>query len=143
MTVLSDREIAALEEALDDEYQAFTTYDQIVADFGAVRPFVNIRDAEARHVDALLSLFDRYRLPAPGNRWAGRVKRYRDLREACADAVEAEIANATLYERLTSSTARRDLLEVFARLRDASQYRHLPAFRRCLRRRADRLEGEA
>jgi hypothetical protein len=134
MTGLNDREIAALREALDDEYHAFSTYDQVVADFGEVRPFINVRGAEARHIDALLGLFDRYGLPAPANPWATRVKRYQRLRDACEDAVEAEIANGALYDRLMASTTRPDLLAVFANLRDASQDRHLPAFQRCVSR---------
>jgi hypothetical protein len=34
----SDTEIAALHEALDDEYRAWATYDQVIADHGAVQP---------------------------------------------------------------------------------------------------------
>jgi hypothetical protein len=106
----------------------------VVADFGEIRPFVNIRGAEARHIDALLGLFERHHLPAPANPWPGRVKRYSRVRDACADAVEAEIANGALYDRLMARTTRPDLLAVFARLKEASQDRHLPAFRRCLDR---------
>jgi hypothetical protein len=134
MAELDDREVAALRKALDDEYHAFSTYDQVVADFGEVRPFVNVRRAEARHIDALLRLFSRYGVPPPANRWSGHVKRYQRVCDACEDAVEAEIANAALYDRLMASTTRPDLLAVFANLRDASQDRHLPAFRRCVGR---------
>lgn len=134
MTGLNDREVAALREALDDEYHAFSTYDQVVADFGEVRPFINIRGAEARHIDALLGLFGRYNVHPPTNPWPGKVKRYQTVSDACADAVQAEIANGALYERLMASTTRPDLLAVFANLRDASQERHLPAFERCVRR---------
>jgi hypothetical protein len=134
MTGLNDREVAALREALDDEYHAFSTYDQVVADFGEVRPFINIRGAEARHIGALLGLFGRYNVSPPANQWPGKVKRYQTVRDACADAVQAEIANGALYERLMTSTTRPDLLAVFANLREASQERHLPAFRRCLGR---------
>jgi hypothetical protein len=49
MTDLTENEIHALNEALDDEYRAWATYDQVIADFGAAAPFSNIRDAEARH----------------------------------------------------------------------------------------------
>jgi len=134
MSELTSVEIEALREALDDEYQAFATYDQVVSDFGEVRPFINIRDAEARHIEALLAIFRRHSLQAPANAWPGKVKRYRRLRDAFADAVDAEIANAALYERLMASTRRDELLTVFGNLRDASQERHLPAFRRCLGR---------
>jgi rubrerythrin len=134
MSGLNAAEIAALEEALDDEYHAFTTYDQVIADFGNVRPFSNIRDAEARHIGALLGLFHRYGREPPANRWVGRVKRYASLAEACADAVRAELDNAALYDRLLAATTRADLLAVFGNLREASQERHLPAFRRCVAR---------
>jgi hypothetical protein len=135
MTTLNEIETTALQEALDDEYHAWTTYDQVINDFGLVRPFSNIRDAEARHIEALLTLFDQYDLTPPPNTWPGRVDRYPSLRDACAAAVEAEIANAALYDRLLASTDRSDILMVFRNLRDASQARHLPAFRRCVERR--------
>ena len=100
-----------------------------------VRPFSNIRDAEARHIAALLSLCEQHGVAPPSNPWPGRVEQYPNLREACTAAVEAEIANAALYERLLASTDRSDILTVFRNLRDASQERHLPAFRRCVERR--------
>jgi hypothetical protein len=134
MTTLTEAEARALHDALDDEYHAWATYDQVIRDFGEVRPFCNIRDAEARHIRALIGLFGRYGIEVPPNPWPGGVRRYPDLRTACADAVEAEIANAALYDRLMASTRREDLLAVFRNLRDASQERHLPAFRRCCAR---------
>jgi hypothetical protein len=135
MIVINETENAALHEALDDEYHAWAIYDQVINDFGLVRPFSNIRDAEARHIDALLTLFHEYHLTPPPNPWPGKVDRYASIRDACAAAVEAEIANAALYERLLASTVRSDILTVFRNLRDASQERHLSAFRRCVERR--------
>jgi len=135
MAELDRGEVDALNEALDDEYQAWATYDQVIRDFGEVRPFINIRDAEARHIEALAGLFERYSLTLPANSWPGRVPRYASLREACEAGVAAEIANGSLYERLLSATERPDILAVFRRLQQASQQRHLPAFRRCVARR--------
>jgi len=131
MTDLTDGEIRALDEALDDEYQAWTTYDQVIADFGEVAPFRHIREAEARHIDALHTLFDGYGLAVPENRWPGRVPRFASLTDACAAGVVAEVANAALYDRLLSATQRPDVLGVFRRLQAASQERHLRAFERC------------
>jgi len=136
MTPLTPTEVHALEEALDDEYQAWSTYGQVIADFGEVRPFINIRDAEARHIEALLALFARYGLSAPANPWTGRVPRYASVREACEAGVAAEIANGALYERLLAATQRPDILAVFRNLQEASRQRHLPAFRRCAERSA-------
>jgi len=135
MSTLDESEISALHAALDDEYQAWATYDQVIRDFGLVRPFSNIRDAEARHIDALLGLFERYGVPVPTNPWPGRVERYPSLHEACVAAVAAEIANAALYQRLLASTTRPDILAVFGNLQEASQQRHLRAFQRCVERR--------
>lgn len=134
MSELAEGEISALHAAMDDEYQAWATYGQVVADFGEVMPFVNIRDAEARHIGALSVLFRAYGLPLPENTWPGRVPRFGSVQEACAAGIAAEVANAALYERLLAATRRTDILEVFQRLQEASQKRHLPAFRRCAER---------
>jgi hypothetical protein len=131
MTDLTDVEIRALNEALDDEYKAWATYDQVIADFGEIAPFNHIREAEARHIAALRTLFARYGLAVPENPWPGRVPRFASLTEACAAGVAAEIENAALYERLLSATRRADILGVFQRLQAASQERHLRAFERC------------
>jgi len=100
MSELSNSEISALHEVLDDEYQAWATYDQVIADFGEVMPFMNIRDAEARHIEALSALFRAYGLPLPENTWPSRVPCFGNVREACEAGVAAEVANAALYERL-------------------------------------------
>jgi hypothetical protein len=134
MSGLTSSEISALHDALDDEYQAWATYDQVIADFGDVMPFVNIRGAEARHIEALWALFRAYGLPIPDNAWPGKAPRFGTVREACAAGIAAEVANAALYERLLAATCRPDILMVFQRLQEASQHRHLPAFRRCAER---------
>lgn len=130
MDTLSEPEIRALHEALDDEYHAWSIYDQVIRDFGEVPPFINIRDAEARHAEALSALFARYALSVPENPWPGKVERYPSLQAACAAAVAAEIANGEMYERLLASTRRPDILAVLRNLQEASQQRHLPAFQR-------------
>lgn len=142
MNSLEDSEIAVLMEALDDEYQAWATYDQVLNDFGQVRPFVNIREAEARHIQALLSLFERYGVDVPSNYWPGKVERYASLRAACEAGVAAEIANGEMYERLIAQARQADIVEVLRRLQEASQRRHLPAFQRCTQRGAmDEADG--
>jgi hypothetical protein len=134
MTDLTQDEIHALSEALDDEYGAWATYDQVIADFGAAPPFSNIRDAEGRHIEALLALYRFYKLPIPPNPWPGKTPRYASLQEACAAGVAAEIANGELYGRLLAATARPDILTVFRNLQEASQQRHRPAVQRCAHR---------
>jgi len=131
MSLLTESEINALNEALDDEYHAWATYDQVIADFGEVPPFSNIREAEARHIGALYALFERYGLPVPDNPWQEKVERYASLQAACEAGVAAEIANGKMYDRLLATTQRPDILTVLRNLQEASQQRHLPAFQRC------------
>ncbi len=141
MSCLSESEVNALQEALDDEFKAWATYDQVIDDFGPIRPFINIRDSEARHIDALLRVFRNFGLTPPNNAWVGKTPHYKSVASACADAVQAEIDNADLYERIMQSSERPEILTVFRNLHDASQQRHLPAFRRCLQR--DRRQDSA
>lgn len=131
MNALSETEICALHEALDDEYRSWATYDQVITDFGEVPPFSNIRAAEARHIEALCTLFTRYGLPVPPNPWSGKVTRYANLQAACEASVADEIANGEMYERLLGTTQRPDILTVLRNLQEASQQRHLLAFQRC------------
>ena len=134
MSKLTQTEISALNEALDDEYRAWATYDQVITDFGQVRPFSNIRESEARHIEALSALFTRHGLPVPHNLWPGEVARYASLQAACEAGVAAEIENGALYERLLASTQRPDIRRVFRNLQEASQERHLSAFQRYAQR---------
>jgi len=136
MNKLNETEIRALNEALDDEYRAWATYNQVIADFSEVPPFSNIREAEARHIEALCTLFARYGLPVPENPWPGKVARYANLQAACEAGVAAEITNGEMYERLLGATQRPDILTVLRNLKEASQQRHLAAFRRCAQRAA-------
>lgn len=131
MDTLTKNDVKVLAEALDDEYKAYSTYDQVINDFGSVRPFSNIRDAEGRHIDALLRLYRKYGLPIPENPWPEKVPRYNSLLEACEAGVAAEIENGEMYERLLRDTQRDDIRIVLKNLQEASQQRHLPAFQRC------------
>jgi len=141
MTALNDTERQALESALDDEYRSHATYAQVIQDHGAVRPFVKIVDAEARHVSALLSVFDKYGIPAPANRWLGNVPRFASVQEACVAGVQGEIDNVAIYDRALKTTERTDILAVYHALRSASLDRHLPAFQRCATRGHERHGG--
>lgn len=128
---LSDSEIEALMLALDDEYKAWSVYDQVIADFGVARPFTSIQRAEENHISALVSLFDRYGLDVPENEWLGSVPAFDDLAAACEAGVEAEIENAALYDQLFSMVDNPDIIRVFTALQQASQDKHLPAFEQC------------
>jgi rubrerythrin len=132
----------ALAEALDDEYKAMATYEAVIAAFGPVRPFVNIVEAERRHADALLQLHETYDIEPQPNRWRGTITPPATLVEACAAGVAAEIENAELYDRLMAMVDLPDVLRVFTALRDASQQRHLDAFRRCVARQSGEMRAD-
>ncbi len=121
-----------MNEALNDEYLAWATYNQVIADFGEVVPFSNIRESEARHIQALCTLFVRYGLSIPDNPWLDKVEHYASLKAACEAGVTAEIANHEMYNRLLETTQREDILTVLRHLQNASQQRHLVAFQRCV-----------
>ena len=135
----------ALKEALDDEYKARATYRAVLAAFGDVRPFVNIVESEERHIGALRRLFERYGIEMPGDLWPSRISVPESLEAACATAVEGEIENRALYERLmVAAVGHPDVEETFRNLQSASQDNHLPAFERALEReRGGRGRGRA
>jgi hypothetical protein len=128
---LSESEVEALQMALEDEYKAWSVYEQVIADFGAVRPFTSIQRAEENHIAALVNLFEGYGLEVPANEWPGTVPTFDSLAEACEAGVQAEIDNAALYDQLFSMVDNPDLVRVFTALQRASQDQHLPAFELC------------
>lgn len=124
----------ALEEALDDEYRAEATYQAIIDKFGAVRPFINIIDAERRHAGMVKNQFSRLGIEPPENPYLGEIEAPESLQEACKNGVEAEIENIALYDRLLPKVSDPQIRETFGRLQAASRNNHLPAFRRCVAR---------
>jgi hypothetical protein len=128
---LTVREVEGLLLALNDEYHAWAVYDQVISDFGEVRPFPNIREAEATHIESLLRLFAIYEVPIPDNPWIGNVPSFDSPQAACAVGVEAEILNAALYDLLFTTTEREDIIIIYEALQRASQENHLPAFQSC------------
>ena len=119
--------ISALCEALEDEYRARATYREVIRAFGPARPFVNIVEAEERHVTALLTLFARLGIAPPADTWPARVKAPPSLRDACREGVKAEIENDAMYDRLLRQTEDPEARQVMQQLQRASRERHLPA----------------
>ena len=124
-----------LTEAINDEYKARATYRQVIRKFGEIRPFINIVEAESRHIDALLPLFDRYGVAVPEDDWLARIETPESIHDACQVGVEAEIQNGEMYDRLLKlSEGYPDIQYVLLRLQRASIENHLPAFQRCIER---------
>lgn len=121
-------------DALDDERKAEASYAAVIDKFGPVRPFSNIIEAEQRHASALERQLVRLGLTVPPNPWTGKVSAPATLSGACKSAVEGEIENIALYDRLIPMIDDPTARQVMQNLQAASRERHLPAFRRCLER---------
>lgn len=134
---LTDAQREAALTGLDDEYKAYALYEATIEKFGAVRPFVNIQKAEAQHIAAISAVLEADGAPIPSNPYLDGTKALPPLPatvgEVCAEGVQAEIDNYSLYdnELLPVATGNAELVQVFQSLRDASQFDHLPAFERC------------
>lgn len=121
-------------DALDDERKAEATYAAVIEKLGLVRPFSNIISAEGRHSRAIEKQMARLGLEIPENEWEGKGRAPASLAAACEMAVQAEIDNIALYDRLIPQIHDPAVRQVFENLQDASRSNHLPAFRRCLGR---------
>lgn len=123
----------ALNDAIQDEYKAHSTYEKVIGKFGSARPFSMIIRAEEKHISSLKALFDKYGLEIPENEWPGKIKAPGSLQEACRIGVEAEIANVKLYkdELIPIVEDYADIRTVFENLMNASNNNHLPAFEKC------------
>lgn len=122
-----------LGQAIDDEYKAYSTYEAVIKKFGSIRPFSMIIRAEEQHISSLKSIYDKYGLVAPQNSYSGKITAPSTLQLACKTGVEAEIANAALYqdELLPVVVDYPDITAVFTNLMNASQQKHLPSFEKC------------
>lgn len=123
----------ALLDALADERRAEATYKAAIAQFGDVRPFSNIVNAERRHEEFLIPLFDRYGIPVPENEITRSPSDVpATLTEACQAGIEGEKANIAMYDKFLEFVTEPQIREVFTYLRGASKDNHLPAFERCV-----------
>lgn len=118
--------------AVYDEFRAYETYTAIINKFGAVQPFVNIKEAEARHYSALIPLLEKYGVEVPINNWANKIEVPNSIIEACELGVAGEIQNIAMYDNLLQYTQELDIKDVLFKLQAASFNNHLPAFRNCV-----------
>lgn len=129
---LSSEAASALEPLLLDEYHAEAVYTRVITDLGPVQPFVNIREAEGRHAASLEAVYARYGLRLPDNPFSAEtVDGFASVAAACAAGVEAEIANAALYDTALEIDLPADVRQVVTSNRSASLDSHLPAFEQC------------
>lgn len=115
--------------AVYDEFKAYENYTAIINKFGAVQPFVNIKDAEAVHYSELIPLLQKYQVEVPINDWIDKLEIPNSYIEACELGVATEIKNIAMYDNLIQFTQDADIKDVLFRLQAASYNNHLPAFR--------------
>ncbi|UOY92586.1 DUF2202 domain-containing protein [Ectobacillus sp. JY-23] len=118
----------ALTYAIQDEYLAQARYEKIIAKFGAIQPFTQIKAAEQRHISALLTLFTTYNIAVPQDNAKQYVTTPSSLKEAFQAGVDGEIDNIAMYNKLSSLSLPSDVTAVMKQLGAASQ-NHLAAFK--------------
>jgi hypothetical protein len=131
-SALPSEVVNAMQAAILDEYAAYNLYQAVIEQFGPIRPFTNIKAAEAQHIEAWKQIFSQYAIPLPPVPVLEQKPQFATRFAACDAAADAEIANAKLYDNLLKAVSDYpDIVRVATALRDASQTRHLPAFQRC------------
>lgn len=131
LTPLSEAEAQALQEAILEEYGAYNLYQAVIDQFGSQLPFSRILRSEQQHFNALIKQAEKYGVEVPANPGLANPPVFSDLTAACQAGVDAEIADAALYDELMLVTTHSDLLRVYQRLQSASLNQHLPAFEAC------------
>lgn len=131
LTPLTEAEADALSRAILEEYGALNLYNAVIAQFGEQIPFTRIALSEQQHVNALVRQAEKYGVEVPANPGLSAPLSFTSLQQACAAGVDAEIADAALYDDLKLVTTHTDLLNVYNRLQKASLEMHLPAFQLC------------
>lgn len=141
ISTLTDAEKTALNSAIEAEYKARATYNQILDTFGEVMPFAHIVNAEERHVEALAYLHTRYGVAIPEDTWPEKIPAYATVKEAAEAAVKAELDNGALYDTLLENVTNVELINVFKALQFATMEHHLHAFQRLLDRENGQFNG--
>ncbi|HNS64439.1 MAG TPA: hypothetical protein PKN11_08425, partial [Anaerolineaceae bacterium] len=131
LTPLTEAEAVALQEAILEEYGAYNLYRAVLTQFGDVYPFNRIVLSEQQHTAALVRQAEKYGVAVPENPGLVNPPVFSSLAEACQAGVDAEIADAALYDELKLVTTHEDLIRVYNRLQSASLNSHLPEFEAC------------
>lgn len=134
-TVIYDESSYSVEEmltlAIKDEYLARQEYETILDQYGDIRPFTNIIQAEVNHIAMLEPLLELYNVSIPKDTAIDSVVLPETLEATYEIGVQAEVNNIAMYERFLKEELPDDIRFVFQRLKNAS-YSHLEAFRRNL-----------
>ncbi len=122
---------SALGTVLQREQYALASYQNVVAQLGAVRPFTNVIQGEQQHVATLKALFAEHRLSVPTAAVPGATAPATTA-QACALGASIEHSLVSLYdEQLPKVASYADVHRALENLRTVSLENHLPAFEKC------------
>ena len=79
----------------------------------------------------MINQAQKYGIPVPEFPSSEGLPAFETVTEACQAGVDAEIADAELYDELMSFTTNSALIRVYTNLQKASLDSHLPAFEDC------------
>mgnify|MGYP001554457478 CR=1 FL=1 len=126
---LSETEAEGLILAIEEEYKARALYEYVIDTFGSEVPFVEIAASEAKHAATLVRQAEKYGIDYPAyDPSVFDFPVFATIEEALQAGVDAEIADAELYDALMATTDRADLLRVYTNLQTASLENHLVSF---------------
>ena len=124
---------AALDEAFQDAYRTYYTYEVASVDFAGAAPFATLVVAEQSYIDQLGDLYRDRGLTPPASQWnASNVPQFQNLQEACMAAEEGEVATGMMFERLLRLGVPNDLRQAFQTQRETARQQHRLAFRSCV-----------
>jgi len=122
---------SALGTVLQREQYALASYQNVVAQLGAVRPFTNVIQGEQQHVATVKAFFAEYGLSLPTAAVPGATAPVTRT-QACALGVSIEHSLVSLYdEQLPKVASYADVHRAFENFRTVSLENHLPAFEQC------------
>jgi hypothetical protein len=112
----------------DGEYAAAAAYAAVIAKYGKVQPYVNIRAAERRHIAALTRQLERYGFEVPANPYMKKIPAPDSLKAAAQAWATGEVDNVKMYDDLIARASDPQLIRVLTNLRRSSLESHLPMF---------------
>jgi hypothetical protein len=118
---------AALDVVLLDEYKARAEYQAIVTQFGSVSPYVQLINAETRHIAALSRIYDAFDFVLPSDTGAASVVLPSSLEAGYQIGIDAETANIALYATYLKTDLPVSIERIFTNLQNASE-NHLAIF---------------
>ena len=118
--------------AIQDEYAARAEYEYILNNFEVTTPFSKVIEAEIKHIEMLIPLFEAYNVVIPEDTSSEHLIEVTSLVDTYATGVQAEILNIAMYNLfLSQDDLPQDVIDIFTSLRNASE-NHLAAFEKNL-----------